>query len=135
MEISVSESLGVENRGAYYDKSGAMRDMVQNHLLNLAAFVAMECPASFDAESIRDEVAKVLQCLRPMDEKTIDSNTMRAQYSESGNLPAYRSEKNVAADSTTETFAAMKFLSKIGDGEVSRSISIRGNGCLRESRR
>lgn len=63
MEISVSESLGVENRGAYYDKSGAMRDMVQNHLLNLAAFVAMECPASFDAESIRDEVAKVLQCL------------------------------------------------------------------------
>ena len=109
VEISVSESLGVENRGAYYDKSGAMRDMVQNHLLNLAAFVAMECPASFDAESIRDEVAKVLQCLRPMDEKTIDSNTMRAQYSESGNLPAYRSEKNVAADSTTETFAAMKF--------------------------
>ena len=109
VEITAVENLGIEGRGGFYEGAGALRDMVQNHLLNLAAFVAMECPASFDAESIRDEVAKVLQCLRPMDEKTIDSNTMRAQYSESGNLPAYRSEKNVAADSSTETFAAMKF--------------------------
>ena len=109
VEISVSESLGVENRGAYYEKSGALRDMVQNHLLNLAAFVAMECPSSFGAESIRDEVAKVLECLRPMDAKAIDSGTVRGQYAESGGMAAYRSEKNVAADSLTETFAALKF--------------------------
>ena len=109
MEISVSESLGVENRGAYYEKSGALRDMVQNHLLNLAAFVAMECPSSFGAESIRDEVAKVLECLRPMDAKAIDSGTVRGQYAASGGMAAYRSEKNVAADSLTETFAALKF--------------------------
>lgn len=109
VEISVSESLGVENRGAYYEKSGALRDMVQNHLLNLAAFVAMECPSSFGAESIRDEVAKVLECLRPMDARAIDSGTVRGQYAASGGMAAYRSEKNVAADSLTETFAALKF--------------------------
>lgn len=83
--------------------------MVQNHLLNLAAFVAMECPSSFGAESIRDEVAKVLECLRPMDAKAIDSGTVRGQYAASGGMAAYRSEKNVAADSLTETFAALKF--------------------------
>lgn len=109
VEITALETLGVENRGSYYEKSGALRDMVQNHLLNLAAFVAMECPASFDAESIRDEVAKVLSCLSPMDELTIDTNTVRGQYSASSELVSYREEKNVSPTSQTETFAGLKF--------------------------
>ena len=95
--------MGVENRGKYYDSAGAMRDMIQNHLMQLMSFVAMESPAIFEPEPIRDEIVKVFRSLRPFKPKEIDTQIVRAQYK------GYREEKNVAPDSTTETYVAMKF--------------------------
>ncbi len=112
VEISVSETVGVEKRGAYYESAGAMRDMIQNHLLELMTFVAMECPANLGADSIRDEMAKVLSCLRPMDDAAVEKNTVRGQYA--GGMcggvqtAAYVDEPNVAKDSAVETYVAMK---------------------------
>lgn len=103
VEISATETLGVENRGKYYDGAGALRDMIQNHLMQLMAFTAMEAPAQFDPESLRDEIVKVFRSLRPYKEAEIDRLIVRGQYD------GYREEKNVAPDSTTETYVAMKF--------------------------
>lgn len=103
VEISITESLGVENRGKYYDGAGAMRDMIQNHLMQLMAFVAMESPAVFEPEPIRDEIVKVFRSLREYKEGEMCPMIVRAQYE------GYREEKNVAPDSTTETYVAMKF--------------------------
>lgn len=103
VEISATETLGVENRGKYYEGAGAMRDMIQNHLMQLMAFITMESPALFDPEPIRDEIVKVFRSLRPYREEEIDKSVVRAQYA------GYREEKNVAPDSTTETYVAMKF--------------------------
>ena len=109
VEIYALETLGVENRGKYYEGAGAFRDMVQNHLMQLMGFVAMEALPAFDAELMRDEVAKVFRSLHPL---TAD-DVVRGQYvaGEIGGqvLPAYREEKGVAADSTTETYVAMRF--------------------------
>lgn len=102
IEISASETLGVEARGKYYDSAGALRDMVQNHLMQLMAFVAMESPSVFDPEPIRDEIVKVFRALRPYKTYDIDNLIVRGQYD------GYREEKNVALDSTTETYVAMK---------------------------
>lgn len=103
VEIRASETLGVENRGGYYDGAGALRDMVQSHLLQLMAFVAMEAPATFDSESIRDEIAKVLRSLKPMSDSDIKADVIRAQYL------GYAREKGVSENSSTETYVAMKF--------------------------
>ncbi len=102
VEISTSETLGVENRGRYYDEAGAMRDMVQNHLMQLMAFMAMEAPPVFEPESIRDEIVKVFRSLRFYTPGTICPQVLRAQYE------GYRSEKNVSPQSVTETYVAMK---------------------------
>lgn len=102
IEISASETLGVEGRGKYYDSAGALRDMVQNHLMQLMAFVAMESPSVFDPEPIRDEIVKVFRALRPYKTYDIDNLIVRGQYD------GYREEKNVALNSTTETYVAMK---------------------------
>ena len=113
VEITSSESIGVENRGGYYDKSGAMRDMVQNHLLQICGLVAMEPPGTFEADSIRNETLKVFQSLRPLSDEDIAKNVIRGQYTASkirGEcMTGYRDEQSVAPDSRTETFAAMKF--------------------------
>lgn len=102
IEISASETLGVENRGKYYDGAGALRDMVQNHLMQLMAFTAMESPSVFDPEPIRDEIVKVFRALHPYKTHEMDSLIIRGQYE------GYRQEKNVAPDSNTETYVAMK---------------------------
>lgn len=102
VEISASETLGVENRGKYYDGAGALRDMIQNHLMQLMAFTTMESPSVFDPEPIRDEIVKVFRALRPYHPKEIDKLIVRGQYE------GYRQEKNVAPDSNTETYVAMK---------------------------
>lgn len=102
VEISASETLGVENRGKYYDEAGALRDMVQNHLMQLMAFTAMESPSVFDPEPIRDEIVKVFRALRPYLTHQMDSLIVRGQYD------GYREEKNVSPDSNTETYVAMK---------------------------
>lgn len=113
VEITSSESLGVEKRGGYYDHSGALRDMVQNHLLQLTGLIAMEPPALPDADSIRNETLKVFQSIRPFSEEDIRHNVIRGQYTESSvggkSLPAYRTEEGVDKNSKTETFVAMKF--------------------------
>lgn len=112
VEITAAESIGVENRGNYYEHSGALRDMVQNHLLQLVALVAMEPPMAIDSESIRNEKLKVFQALRPMSNEDLFKNVLRGQYTASNirgkYAKGYREEKNVAPDSRTETYVAMK---------------------------
>jgi len=112
VQITVSETLGVEKRGGYYDKSGALRDMVQNHLFQLMALVAMEPPAALDAVSIRDEKVKVYKSIRPIDPDRVDTYTVRGQYGAGSaantTTQGYLKEKDVPADSQTETFAALK---------------------------
>jgi glucose-6-phosphate 1-dehydrogenase len=113
IEITASESVGVEKRGGYYEGSGAMRDMVQNHLLQLLALVAMEPPVKANAEAIRNEKLKVFQSLRPLSKEDIKKNVIRGQYLESTikgeKSKGYRQEAGVDASSKTETYVAMKF--------------------------
>ena len=113
VEVTSAESIGVENRGSYYDNSGALRDMVQNHLLQVTGLVAMEPPSSFQSNSIRNEVLKVFQSFRPIGNNDVNKYVIRGQYTASkirGEfVPGYREEKNVNPDSRTETYVAMKF--------------------------
>ena len=113
VQISVSESLGIGYRAGYYENSGAFRDMIQSHLMQVMTLVAMEPPVSLDADDVRDEKMKVLRSMREISADDVDHIAVRAQYA-AGNandepLLSYRDEKNVANDSTTETFAAVKF--------------------------
>jgi len=111
VQITVAESLGVEGRGGYYDTSGALRDMVQNHILQLLCLVAMEPPAHMDADSVRDEKLKVLRSLKPIDDANAGTMTVRGQYragaGPDGPVPGYASEVE-NTHSTTETFVAIK---------------------------
>ncbi|HMQ68150.1 MAG TPA: glucose-6-phosphate dehydrogenase [Ignavibacteria bacterium] len=113
VEVTSAESIGIENRGGYYDNAGALRDMVQNHLLQLVGYTAMEPPSSFDSKSIRDESLKVFQALRPINIEEVEKTVLRGQYTSSkirGNASeGYREEKDVNKQSRTETFIAMKF--------------------------
>lgn len=110
--LTATETLGIENRGSYYETAGALRDMIQNHLMQIMAFVAMETPPAFTPEAIGDETAKLLYSLRPFSETDIDNCIVRAQYAESvldGNtVQGYRQEKHVSPQSATETFVAMR---------------------------
>lgn len=112
VEITSAESLGVENRGGYYDHAGALRDMVQNHLLQLVALVAMEPPMALDSVAIRNEKMKVFQALRPLSEKDLQENVIRGQYLNSTikkeKIKGYREETGVDSESRTETYFAMK---------------------------
>ena len=113
VEITSAESVGVEKRGGYYDGSGALRDMVQNHLLQLVSLVAMEPPAKVDATAIRNEKLKLFQALRPLSAEDIRHNVIRGQYTHSKirneETKGYREEEGVDPNSKTETFVAMKF--------------------------
>ena len=112
VQISVNETLGMGNRGAYYEQSGAMRDMLQNHLLQLLCLVTMEAPVRFDAESVRNEKVKILQALKPISGLDAQDKTVRGQYGAGTigghDVPAYYFEKNVDNDSDTETFVAVQ---------------------------
>ena len=112
VEITGAESIGVEERGGYYDGSGAMRDMFQNHLLQVLAMVAMEPPAIINADAMRDEVAKVLYCLHPLSNEDLKNNLVLGQYTAAeidGEMAkGYLEEKGVPEDSNTETFMALK---------------------------
>jgi len=113
VEITSAESLGVEDRGGYYDSAGALRDMVQNHLLQMVGLTAMEPPSSLDANAIRNEVLKVFQSLQPIKEEDVEKQVIRGQYTASRIrglcVPGYRYEKGVDVHSRTETYVAMKF--------------------------
>jgi glucose-6-phosphate 1-dehydrogenase len=110
VQITVAETVGVEGRAGYYDTSGALRDMVQNHLLQLLCLVAMEPPVHFDKDAVRDEKLKVLRALKPMEPETVLSQTVRGQYkggaANGAAVPGYIEE--LGRDSLTETFVAMK---------------------------
>ena len=112
VQITVAEELGVERRGNFYDQTGALRDMVQNHLLQLLCIMAMEPPASNNPDAVRDEKLKVLRALRPLDGRDVLTKTVRGQYKAGAvrgiPVPGYLEEADIAADSTTETFAALK---------------------------
>jgi len=112
VEITAVENLSLEGRGGYYENAGALRDMVQNHLIQLVALTAMEPPAVFNADSFRDEVARLYQSLRPMSDDDIRKNVVRGQYvgadTSKGHIRGYREEVGVSPDSRTETFLAMK---------------------------
>ena len=113
VEITSVENIGIENRGGYYESSGALRDMVQNHLLQLTGLISMEPPSSFDSNSIRNEIVKVFHSLRPIKEKDVATRAIRGQYSSATikgeKVPGYREEKGVEPKSRTETFVALKF--------------------------
>jgi glucose-6-phosphate 1-dehydrogenase len=110
VQITVAESLGVEGRAGYYDTAGALRDMVQNHILQLLCLVAMETPSSLDADAVRDEKLKVLKALKPIDERTAATATVRGQYragaSAGGAVRGYLDE--LGHNSQTETFVAIR---------------------------
>ncbi|UXP31572.1 glucose-6-phosphate dehydrogenase [Reichenbachiella agarivorans] len=113
VQISVSEDLGMGDRGGYYDQAGAMRDMIQNHLLQLLCFIAMEPPVSLQADEVRDRKVDVLKAMRKFSSEDIKRSAVRGQYGsgwmEGKEVPGYREENGVSADSNTETFAAIKF--------------------------
>ncbi|MFD1954336.1 glucose-6-phosphate dehydrogenase [Paenibacillus thailandensis] len=113
VQITLSETVGVEDRGGYYDKSGALRDMTQNHMLQMLTMIAMEPPSSLNGEHIRDEKVKVLRSLRPYaTSEEVRANVIRGQYTsgvvKGTELPAYREEDSVNPESTTETYLAAK---------------------------
>ncbi|MGA2598757.1 MAG: glucose-6-phosphate dehydrogenase [Bryobacteraceae bacterium] len=112
VQITVAETLGVEQRGDYYDNAGALRDMVPNHILQLVTLTAMEPPISFQADAVRDEQAKILNAITPMAPEDVLTRAVRGQYGEGTidgkSVPAYRSEPKVAPDSHIETFVALK---------------------------
>ena len=109
VEITAGETVGMEGRrGPYYETTGALRDMVQNHLMQLLALTAMEAPARLDGESIRDEKVKVLRAIRPLLPEEVAERTVRGQYGSAEGVPAYREEAGVSADSPVETYAAAK---------------------------
>lgn len=113
VQISVSEKLGVEDRGGYYEGAGALRDMIQNHLLQLLCFVAMEPPNNFNAGEVHNRRVDVLQAMRRFTPEDVKNSTVRGQYGkgwiEGKEVPGYREEEGVDPQSNTETFAAIKF--------------------------
>jgi glucose-6-phosphate 1-dehydrogenase len=112
VQIKVAETVGVEERGGYYETAGVLRDMIQNHMFQLLALVAMEPPTSFEADAVRDEKGKVLKAIRPMRPEDVLQRTVRGQYGEGilggHRVPGYRAEAKVSPTSMIETYAAMK---------------------------
>ena len=114
VQITVAESLGVEHRAGYYEKAGVLRDMFQNHMMQILSLVAMEPPVSFDADHVRDEKVKILKAIRPFPTTELEKWIVRGQYIQGvingQNVNAYRDEHGVAPDSKTETFAAARMM-------------------------
>ncbi len=112
VQVTVSEMLGVDQRGGYYEEAGALRDMVQNHLLQVLSLIAMEPPVSLEAEPIRDEKVKLLKSIRPMTPEDVERQVVRGQYFagvvDSESRPGYRQEPKVKPDSNVETYVALK---------------------------
>jgi len=113
VQITAAENIGVGTRGAYYEEAGALRDMIQNHMMQLLTLVAMEPPPDFAPNSVRDEKAKVLRSIRPCTPEEVGRVAVRGQYGRGfvggREMPAYREERGVSPNSTTETFAAIRF--------------------------
>jgi glucose-6-phosphate 1-dehydrogenase len=112
VQITVAEQVGLEGRGGYYERAGAMRDMIQNHLMQLLTLTAMEPPIGYRADAVRDEKVKVLRAIRPIAPEQVDRFTLRGQYGpgvvDGQAVPGYRQEKGVAPESATETYVALQ---------------------------
>ena len=112
VQITVTETVGVELRGGYYDEAGTLRDMVPNHIFQLITLTAMEPPISFEANAVRDEQTKILRAMQPLTPEEVLTRTVRGQYGagtiDDKRVPAYRAEPKVTPDSTTETYVAVK---------------------------
>jgi glucose-6-phosphate 1-dehydrogenase len=113
IQITAAETVGVENRASYYENAGTMRDMVQNHMMQLLSLTAMEPPVLFDAQQVRDEKHKVIQAIRQIDPGEVHRYSVRGQYTEGSvggkAVPGYKTEKGVSPKSVTETYVALKF--------------------------
>jgi glucose-6-phosphate 1-dehydrogenase len=114
VQITAAESVGVEHRGKYYEEAGVVRDMFQNHLLQLLTLMAMEPPVTFSADAVRDEKVKVLRAIRPVTPAVMHDYAVRGQYGpgtiDGKPVPGYREEPNVAPDSATPTYCAIRFM-------------------------
>ena len=110
VQITAAEAVGVEDRGGYYETAGALRDMVQSHLLQLVALAAMEPPVSFDANSVHDEKVKLMRAICPLTGSDVDSQIVRGQYGAGQGSSDYRTEQRVAKTSSTETYVALKLI-------------------------
>lgn len=108
VQIISSETIGVEDRGNYYERAGALSDMFQSHLLQLLSLIAMEKPENLDTETVRDKKVEILSALRPLTPEEAENYLVFGQYSGDGNIPAYREERNVSETSETETFLALR---------------------------
>lgn len=112
VQITSSETVGVENRGGYYETSGALKDMIQNHLFQLLTLIAMEAPVNLDTKNIRDEKVKILKAIKRVDEDFVEKNMVRGQYGSGeigiNKVNGYRHEDRVSSESNVETFVAMK---------------------------
>jgi glucose-6-phosphate 1-dehydrogenase len=106
VQFTVSETVGVETRGNFYDKTGALKDMVQNHLFQVLSYIAMDPPSNFQAKAIRDRKVELIGAIHRMSPEEVHANVVRGQYGTNGQLPGYREEHYVANDSRTETFVA-----------------------------
>ncbi len=113
VQITVAESIGIEDRADYYDRAGALRDMLQNHLMQLLTVVAMEPPAALEPDALQDEKVKVLRSIRPIAKRAVHAHALRAQYTrgkiDGKPVAGYQQEENVESNSITETFVAAKF--------------------------
>jgi glucose-6-phosphate 1-dehydrogenase len=114
VQITVAETIGIEDRGGYYDNAGALRDMVQNHMLQLLSVIGMEPPITFGADAVRDEKVKTLRAIRPISPEAVDEFAVRGQYAPGWvagqEVEGYRQEAKVNPESVTETFVAVKLL-------------------------
>jgi glucose-6-phosphate 1-dehydrogenase len=112
VQITAAEPLGVEQRASFYESTGALRDMLQSHMLQLTSLVSLEAPANFDANAVRNEKIKVLQSIRPFTEESVSKSVVRGQYGpgtvQGNQVPGYRQEKSVKPDSATETYVALR---------------------------
>lgn len=112
VQVTVAETVGVEQRGGYYEEAGALRDMIPNHIMQLIALVTMEPPISFEAEAVRDEKSKIIHAIQPLSPEDVLTHAVRGQYGpgsvDGERAPGYREESNVAPNSSTDTFAALK---------------------------
>ncbi len=113
VQITVAEDVGIEKRADYYDKAGALRDMLQNHLMQLLTLVGMEPPPALEADALRDEKVKVLRSIRPISRRSVHAHAFRAQYKagkvHANEVPGYQDEMGVEPNSVTETYVAAKF--------------------------
>ena len=113
VEITAAETLGVESRGAFYEETGALRDMVANHMMQLMMLTAMEPPVAFDADTVRTQKVQVLRAIHPMTKEQVAKHTVRGQYGpgtiDGKPVPGYRQEPNVSPKSLTETYVAVEF--------------------------